>query len=135
VLLEVKDRPETADSILLYALDKPTFVVDAYTFRILSRHHLVPESCTYEELRRVFMDHLPADLGLYRRPRLLVRLKILSPQPNVRTATGWPDKFDFYVRVSREEGSLGASGYIIRRHPALLSLKPNPKPLARGLLP
>ena len=29
--------PETADSILLYALEKPTFVVDAYTRRILAR--------------------------------------------------------------------------------------------------
>ena len=64
VLLEVKGiGPETADSILLYALNKPTFVVDAYTFRILSRHHLAPESCTYEELRRLFMDHLTAGRG------------------------------------------------------------------------
>ena len=45
-LLEVKGiGPETADSILLYALNKPTFVVDAYTFRILSRHQLLPEAC------------------------------------------------------------------------------------------
>ena len=64
VLLEVKGiGPETADSILLYALNKPTFVVDTYTFRILSRHHLAPESCTYEELRRLFMDHLAAGPG------------------------------------------------------------------------
>jgi endonuclease-3 related protein len=41
--------PETADSILLYALDYPTFVVDAYTRRLLSRHGLVPEEATYEE--------------------------------------------------------------------------------------
>ncbi len=40
-LLAVKGiGPETADSILLYGLEKPTFVVDAYTFRILSRHGL-----------------------------------------------------------------------------------------------
>lgn len=37
-LLRVKGvGPETADSILLYALDKPFFVVDAYTRWILSR--------------------------------------------------------------------------------------------------
>lgn len=30
--------PETADSILLYALQKPSFVIDAYTFRIARRH-------------------------------------------------------------------------------------------------
>lgn len=64
-LLEVKGiGPETADSILLYALNKPTFVVDAYTFRILSRHHLLPESCYYEELRRLFMDQLTPDVDI-----------------------------------------------------------------------
>ena len=36
--------PETADSILLYALDKPVFVVDAYTFRVLTRHGLARSS-------------------------------------------------------------------------------------------
>ena len=60
-LLGVKGiGPETADSILFYALDKPTFVVDAYTFRILSRHGLIAEACSYEELRQLFMEHLPA---------------------------------------------------------------------------
>jgi len=49
-LLAVKGiGPETADSILLYALAKPTFVVDAYTFRILSRHDFIAETYAYEE--------------------------------------------------------------------------------------
>ena len=40
-LLSIKGvGPETADSILLYALNKPTFVVDAYTARVAVRHHL-----------------------------------------------------------------------------------------------
>ena len=43
--------PETADSILLYAGNHATFVVDAYTRRILVRHGLVSESAHYEELR------------------------------------------------------------------------------------
>ncbi|MEE9604178.1 MAG: endonuclease III domain-containing protein, partial [Candidatus Scalindua sp.] len=34
---------ETADSILLYAAQKPTFVIDAYTKRVLVRHELIPE--------------------------------------------------------------------------------------------
>ncbi len=62
----------------------PTFVVDAYTFRILSRHALVPESYTYEELRHLFMDHLPPDVGLYQEYHaLLVRLgrNIAGPSP------------------------------------------------------
>jgi len=96
-LLAVKGiGPETADSILLYALNKPTFVVDAYTFRILSRHHLVPESCDYEELRRLFMDRLTADVGLYQEYHaLLVRLgkEFCRPQPRCEACflNGWPD--------------------------------------------
>ena len=43
-LLAVKGiGPETADSILLYALDKPVFVIDAYTKRIFYRHGLIKE--------------------------------------------------------------------------------------------
>lgn len=43
--------PETADSILLYAGNHPVFVVDAYTRRILSRHAILPDTATYEEIR------------------------------------------------------------------------------------
>ncbi len=57
--------PETADSILLYALGKPTFVVDAYTHRIFSRHRLVPEESDYEGLRSFFMESLPEDAPLF----------------------------------------------------------------------
>jgi endonuclease-3 related protein len=95
-LLEVKGiGPETADSILLYALNKPTFVVDAYTFRVLSRHQLLPEACTYEELRRLFMDLLAADLGLYQEYHaLLVRVgkEFCRPQPRCESCLleGWP---------------------------------------------
>ena len=59
-LLHVKGiGPETADSILLYGLKKPIFVVDAYTKRILSRHGIISEKASYEEVQRLFMDHLP----------------------------------------------------------------------------
>jgi len=65
-LLGVKGiGPETADSILLYGLGKPTFVVDAYTKRVLSRHRMVSERASYEEIQRVFMKHLPHDKGLF----------------------------------------------------------------------
>ena len=65
-LLAVKGvGPETADSILLYAGNLPSFVVDAYTLRILTRHGLVPEKSGYEATRRFFMDHLPPDARLY----------------------------------------------------------------------
>jgi endonuclease-3 related protein len=57
--------PETADSILLYGLKKPIFVVDAYTKRILSRHRIISEKASYEEVQRLFMDHLPHDGRLF----------------------------------------------------------------------
>ena len=55
--------PETADSILLYALEKPVFVVDAYTKRIFSRHGLKPESVSYDEVQALVHKHFPMDLG------------------------------------------------------------------------
>ena len=57
--------PETADSILLYALNKPSFVVDSYTKRIFSRHNLLPEDAKYEQVREYFMKNLPEDVYLY----------------------------------------------------------------------
>jgi endonuclease-3 related protein len=66
-LLEVRGiGRETADSILLYALGVPVFVVDAYTHRVLSRHGLVPEEgATYEEMQELFEKALPRDVKLY----------------------------------------------------------------------
>ncbi len=95
-LLSVKGiGPVTADSILLYALQKPSFVVDAYTFRILNRHQLGPEPCAYEDLRRLFMDHLPADVAIYQEYHaMLVRLgkECCRPQPRCPSCflQGWP---------------------------------------------
>ncbi len=67
--------PETADSMLLYALNKPMFVVDAYTKRILSRHNLIKEDASYDGVQRLFMEHLPNDLNLFNEYHaLIVRL-------------------------------------------------------------
>jgi endonuclease-3 related protein len=57
--------PETADSILLYAANRPTFVVDAYTRRILSRHQLIPEKAVYDEIRDFFMNALDPDVDMF----------------------------------------------------------------------
>jgi endonuclease-3 related protein len=46
--------PETADSILLYAGDRASFVVDAYTRRILERHGMAESRTGYEEIRKLF---------------------------------------------------------------------------------
>ena len=65
-LLQVKGiGEETADSILLYAVGKPVFVVDAYTRRILMRHGVIQEKITYGEIQSLFMEHLPHDAPLY----------------------------------------------------------------------
>jgi endonuclease III related protein len=65
-LLRIKGiGQETCDSILLYGLGKPVFVVDAYTKRILSRHGIVSEKSSYGEIQKIFMDPLPPDERVY----------------------------------------------------------------------
>jgi endonuclease III related protein len=67
LLLSVKGiGKETADSILLYALDKPVFVVDAYTKRIFSRMGFVKKDAGYDELQKYFHDNLEPDVTLYK---------------------------------------------------------------------
>ena len=56
---------ETADSIILYAGGKCTFVVDAYTCRILLRHGLIDVDSDYEMVKEVLEESLPADPDLY----------------------------------------------------------------------
>ncbi len=56
---------ETADAILLYALGRPTFVVDAYTARVARRHKLVDASADYEALKSRFEEHLPRRKALF----------------------------------------------------------------------
>ena len=63
---------ETADSILLYAAQKPVFVVDAYTKRIFSRLAMVEPDIEYRPLQRFFMDNIPPDLALYNEYHALI---------------------------------------------------------------
>jgi len=64
-LLQLKGiGPETADSILLYAGQKPTFVVDAYTRRVLERHDAVARSAKYDEVRELVEGALQAEKPL-----------------------------------------------------------------------
>jgi endonuclease-3 related protein len=57
--------PETADSILLYAAHRPSFVVDAYTMRIFKRIGLLHGKEKYDAVRRLFMQNLPEDPQLF----------------------------------------------------------------------
>ncbi len=56
---------ETADSILLYAIGRPVFVIDAYTRRIVSRLGLSPHSQGYAVCQALFQNNLPADSCLF----------------------------------------------------------------------
>lgn len=56
---------ETADSILLYALEKPVFVIDAYTKRVLSRHGIMEYEKPYEKFQEVFHSSLKKDVQLF----------------------------------------------------------------------
>lgn len=75
---------ETADSIILYAAEKPVFVIDAYTRRILDRIGLKPEGDTYADYQALFMENLPPDVRTYNEYHaLFVRLgkEICRPKP------------------------------------------------------
>jgi endonuclease III related protein len=56
---------ETADSILLYACQKPVFVIDAYTRRIVDRLGLHTDGRKYCHYQALFMDHLPHEEALF----------------------------------------------------------------------
>ena len=66
---------ETADSIILYAAGKPSFVIDAYTRRIVQRIGVAPARDSYSAYQALFSEHLPVDEGLFNEYHaLLVRL-------------------------------------------------------------
>jgi endonuclease-3 related protein len=75
---------ETADSIILYAGNKPTFVIDAYTRRVMGRVGIKPYKDNYIDWQRLFMENLPADVRLFNEYHaLLVKLgkEVCRTQP------------------------------------------------------
>jgi len=56
---------ETADAILIYAAERPSFVIDAYTRRLLGRLGWIDGNETYGELRALFLGALPCDVELF----------------------------------------------------------------------
>jgi len=57
---------ETADLYVLYAAEKPTFVIDAYTRRIMNRVYGIDEEIEYNKLKEYFESRLRPDLELYK---------------------------------------------------------------------
>nr|VFJ47154.1 MAG: DNA-3-methyladenine glycosylase III [Candidatus Kentron sp. FW] len=64
--------PETADDILLYAFERPTFVIDAYTRRMFSRLNISDGDLPYEILRSEIEGSLPADSRLFNEYHALI---------------------------------------------------------------
>jgi endonuclease-3 related protein len=65
--------PETADSILLYAGQKPIFVIDEYTRRFVKKHNLA-KKFSYDFLRNLFQKNLPKDVKIYQNFHALIVL-------------------------------------------------------------
>lgn len=63
---------ETADSILLYAFEKPIFVIDAYTRRIAERHLDLDGKAPYDVLQKTFMEALGTDKTVYNEYHALI---------------------------------------------------------------
>lgn len=63
---------ETADSILLYAFNKPIFVIDAYTKRIFSRLNKMPQDIPYQDAQNLFMKNLSKDSYLFNEYHALI---------------------------------------------------------------
>lgn len=80
--------PETADAILLYALDRPVFVADAYARRLGSRWGLLTPSASYFDVQSLFMDNLPHDVHLFNQYHALIVAHgkdICRPRPRCPT--------------------------------------------------
>jgi endonuclease III related protein len=72
-LLEINGiGKETADSIILYALSKPIFVIDAYTRRFVKNHRLYNGPNDYDTLQAFFMKNLPVDTYLFNEYHALI---------------------------------------------------------------
>lgn len=91
-LLQIKGiGPETADCIILYGGNKPIFVIDTYTYRILSRHGLVPEQTSYDEMQEIVMDSLTQDTQIFNEYHaLLVKLGKEHCKKNNQICAGCP---------------------------------------------
>jgi endonuclease-3 related protein len=90
--------PETADDILLYAYQRPVFVIDAYTRRLFSRLGLLDGALSYEALRAAFEQALPPDVSLFNEYHALIdhhAKGVCRPQPQceacfLKASCPWP---------------------------------------------
>lgn len=64
--------PETADDILLYAFNRPVFVIDTYTRRLLQRLNWIQGDESYAYCRKLFETRLPKRVDLYKHYHALI---------------------------------------------------------------
>ncbi len=64
--------PETADSILLYAMNRKIFVIDAYTKRIFSRLNIIPHDETYNYYQEFFHKEFNGSVKKYNEYHALI---------------------------------------------------------------
>ena len=98
--------PETADSILLYAANRPVFVVDAYTRRVLKRHGWIRGDETYDELARLFTGCLPRDTRLFNEYHALV-VRLAKEHCRARSRCGGCPLQRRLPRAARAAAALG----------------------------
>lgn len=102
--------PETADSMLLYALGKPVFVIDAYTRRIFSRHGFLSEKHGYDDWQGLFTDNPPRDTKLYNEYHALI-VRLAKAHCRVRPdCAGCPLKGAKAPQGHSENGPKGRGG-------------------------
>ena len=89
---------ETADSIILYALNKLTFVVDTYTYRVLVRHGCIDPESDYEMVKEYCEGHVPSEVELYNELHaLIVRVGKEHCKPRPKCAGCPLERFDHCV--------------------------------------
>lgn len=64
--------PETSDAILLYALNKPFFVIDNYTRRMMRRIGLYPSNDMYDSWQSMFNTGINMDTQTYKQYHALI---------------------------------------------------------------
>ena len=64
--------PETADSIVLYGAQRPVFVIDAYTARVLKRHAWIDFEAGYAEMQQLFHSQLAEDVERFNEYHALI---------------------------------------------------------------
>jgi endonuclease-3 related protein len=96
---------ETADSIILYAANKPAFVIDAYTRRIINRLGMAPDGNSYKAYQEFFMANLPSDIRLFNEYHALLvclaknvcQSRPLCPQCCLNDMCHFPPNYHFTV--------------------------------------